>query len=275
MESLIAFLFILGVVLIIPISFAIPAARRKKRAEKLRTKPFPEDWAKIIEKRFPLYGKLPENLRSELNGDIHIFLGEKQFEGCDGFEITDEVKLVIAAQACTLLLNRTNYVYPKLHGVLVYPSTYMHSQTVFSEAQRTEADVPVAGLSYSSGLVSLAWSHVIGGAMNSNDGKNVVFHEFAHQLDNESGATDGFPRLESTDSRKWISTVDEEFQSFIKKIARHRKDVIDEYGGTNPAEFFAVCTETFFEKPYQLVKQHKELFDMFIEFYRVDPREWK
>ncbi len=275
MESSVALFVLLSVVIGIPAAFWIAGVRKTKREKFLRTKPFPDTWSEIITRRFPLYGKLPKNLREELNGDINIFLDEKTFEGCDGFEITDEVRLVIAAQACTLLLNRTNYVYPKLHGVLVYPSTYIHSQTVLSESLRTEGDVPVAGLSYSSGLVSLAWSHVIGGAMNSDDGKNVVFHEFAHQLDNESGTTDGFPRLVSSDARKWIEVVDNEFQEFIKKIATRHKDVIDEYGGTNPAEFFAVTTETFFEKPFQLRHQHEELFEMFMDFYRLDPRDWK
>ncbi len=275
MESQIALFSLLALVILIPLGFFIKELKRKKREEFLRTNPFPEEWSEIIIKRFPLYGKLPESLKTQLHGDIQIFLEEKYFEGCNGFEITEEVKLVIAAQACTLLLNRTNYVYPKLSGVLVYPSTYMHSQTVMSEATRTEDDVPVAGLSYSSGLVSLSWSHVIGGAMNSNDGKNVVFHEFAHQLDNESGATNGFPRLESDTAREWISVIDQEFQTFIHKIARHRKDVIDEYGATNPAEFFAVTTETFFEKPFQLKRKHAELFEMFQEFYKVNPSEWK
>ncbi len=275
MSSLFAVGLLLAGVIIIPVAFMLASSRRKQHLQDLRNEPFPDEWSKTIEKRFPLYGKIPEKLRDELNGDIRIFLEKVNFEGCDGFEITREVKLVIAAQACVLLLNRTLNVFPLLTTVLVYPTTILHSQSVLFESQRTEGDVPVSGLSYSSGIVTLSWKHVLWGASEEHDGHNVVFHEFAHQLDNESGMTDGVPALSAEDSRKWTDLGGDEFSKFIEKVAKHRKDVIDDYGATNPAEFFAVCSETFFERPLTFKQKHSALFDMLSSFYRVDPREWR
>jgi len=275
MTSLIAVVLLLAGVILIPVTFMILSSKKAQHLEEVRKEPFPEEWGKIIEKRFPLYGKIPKNLLTELNGDIRVFLEKINFEGCDGFEITQEVKLVIAAQACVLLLNRTLNVYPLLTTVLVYPTTILHSQSVLFESQRTEGDVPVSGLSYSGGIVTLSWKHVLWGANEEHDGHNVVFHEFAHQLDNESGMTNGVPPLNPDDSRRWIDVGSEEFSHFIQKVAKHRKDVIDEYGATNPAEFFAVCSETFFERPLTFKQKHSTLFDMLSSFYRVDPREWR
>ncbi len=275
MSSLLAVTLLLAGVIIIPVAFLIASGRKKQHLEDVRNEPFPDEWSRIIKKRFPLYGKIPGNLIDELNGDIRVFLEKINFEGCDGFEITLEVKLVIAAQACVLLLNRTLNVYPLLTTVLVYPTTILHSQPVMFESQRTEGDVPVSGLSYSGGIVTLSWKHVVWGGTEEHDGHNVVFHEFAHQLDNESGMTDGIPALNAEDSREWVDVGGEEFSKFIQKVAKHRKDVIDEYGATNPAEFFAVCSETFFERPLTFKQKHTTLFDMLSAFYRVDPREWR
>ena len=267
-------LLILAIVAI-PLAILLKDKRKTKREEELRKKPFPKEWENVISKNFPMYNKIPRKLRDELNGDIQIFIDEKFFEGCNGFEITEEVKLLIAAQACTLLINRTNFVYPKVSGVLVYPTVFYYKQAVLSESMRTEGETAVAGISYDSGEVGLAWDQVLSGAMNGRDGHNVVFHEFAHQLDRESGETNGCPRLEVDDAAEWVETVDKEFKDFIREIHHHHKDVIDDYGATNPAEFFAVTTETFFEKPYQLQKQHPQLFQRFLEFYKDDPRTWQ
>ncbi len=145
-----------------------------------------------------------------------------------------------------------------------------------TESTRTEEGVPVSGLSYSGGVVTLAWNCVVGGSKNSDDGENVTLHEFAHQLDQEQGASNGMPFMKTAkDSVDWIDIVGQEYDAFIKKIKRNHHDVIDDYGATNPAEFFAVTTETFFEKPKQLLKSHPDLFKEFSDYYECDPREWK
>jgi len=230
--------------------------------------PFPEAWSEILTRNLPPYPRLPEALRKQLQGYINVFLAEKHFEGCGGQEITDEVRVTIAAQACLLLIGRDSKCYPKLRSVLVYPHTYV------AEAPGEAPSVRL-GESWQSGAVVLSWNSVKGGAANFDDGHNVTLHEFAHQLDQEDGAADGTPILESLSSyRSWAHSLSDEYRSFLERVEAHRKTVLDEYGATNPAEFFAVASETFFEKPEQLMKKRPELFEELQHYYKVDPRDW-
>lgn len=266
-------LFIAGGIWFIWYVFSI--IKKSQRRKKLQNTPIPEKWKSIIEMNMPLYKKLPQNLKDELHWRTMVFIEEKEWEGCGGLEVTEEMQVTIAAQAVMLLLNKSIDIYPKLRNILIYPSTYVATQATLSEATKTEPDTPVAGQSWSDGTVILAWNHVLGGGRNDKDGHNVVFHEFAHQLDQADGYADGLPILQTKEQYKpWISIVGDEFASFVEKVHRGRRDTIDDYGATNAAEFFAVVTETFFEKPNQLYKTHKELFEEFKEYYKMDPREW-
>ncbi len=250
------------------------AARRKHR-ENVMARPFPEEWKNTIEANIPLYKKLPEDLKNDLHRKILVFLDEKSFEGCGGFEITDDAKVIVAAQACILILNRPNAFYRKLRNILIYPDIYMAKHSSDFGIRTASQDIPVAGQSYDSGTVILAWRHVTHGARNIKDGKNVVFHEFAHQLDQDDGSTDGMPIMrDRSQFTPWITNVGKEFDKFTRRIARGRTDVMDSYGATNTAEFFAVATETFFEKPYQLYRKHSSLFKEMQDYFMVDPREW-
>ena len=131
------------------------------------------------------------------------------------------------------------------------------------------------GESWSSGKVILAWDNVLHGSRNFVDGQNVVLHEFAHQLDSESGSTNGAPILVGKNClRTWASTLSEEFEELQKDAWKGKRSLIDHYGATNPAEFFAVATETFFEKPHQMARHHEELFEVLECYYRIDPRDW-
>ena len=218
-------------------------------------------------------GRLTAEDRAELFGLIQIFLVEKRFEGCGGLEITDEVRVTIAAQACILLLHRETDDYPNLTSILVYPTTY-----VVREGRRTAeglvAEGPQArlGESWARDVVVLAWDSVLSGAADIHDGHNVVLHEFAHQLDQEDGTGDGAPAL----SRRsmyvaWARVLGHDFDQLVSDVAHHHRTLIDRYGATNPAEFFAVVTETFFEKPRELRARHPELYTLLKEFYRQDP----
>jgi len=131
------------------------------------------------------------------------------------------------------------------------------------------------GESWGNGAVVLAWDHVRGGASDFSDGHNVVLHEFGHQLDQGSGEANGAPPLEQrTTYRSWGKILGGEYKHLRDKVTRHKRDVLDFYGATNPAEFFAVATETFFEKPRELEKEHPELFEELKKYYSLDPREW-
>jgi len=248
---------------------------RRSRRKRLFASPFPAEWVAILEQDVPLYWLLPEPLRRELHGHINVFLGEKTFEGCGGLEMTDEIRVTIAAQACILLLNRRTKCYPRLRSVLVYPSAYV-AKEVERAGSAEVADVQVRlGESWHHGAVVLSWDSVMRGASDIKDGHNVVLHEFAHQLDQEDGAPDGTPILgQRSRYVTWGRVLSRDYKDLQEKTRRGRTTVIDDYGASNPAEFFAVVTETFFEKPQQLKEKHPELYDELKDFYKVDPLEW-
>lgn len=238
---------------------------RRKRALSI---PLPADWLTLIETNIPPYRRLSDVLKQQLHGYIREFLYDKQFEGCGGLVLTDEIRVTIAAQACLLLLNRRVRCYPGLMSVVVYPSAYLAPDGEGEEAVRL-------GESWTHGTVVLAWDSVKHGALNFVDGRNLVIHEFAHQLDQEDGSSDGAPILAShLNYGSWARVLSDEYARLRLRVEKGRKTVLDSYGATHPAEFFAVASETFFEKPVQMRKKHPELFAELEQFYNLDPSEW-
>lgn len=246
---------------------------RERRRRRLRQAPFPPEWRAIVERNFPLFRRLPPDDQAELLGHMQVFLDEKKFEGCGGLEIDDEIRVTIAAQACLLLLHREPHYYPRLVSILVYPHAYVAKTT-----ERLPGGVVLAGESGRLGeswvddVVVLAWDAVRSGASDANDGHNVVLHEFAHQLDQEDGSANGAPILERRSQYvAWARILGQEFSSLREKMARGEVTDIDPYGATNPAEFFAVVTEAFFERPHALRRKHPALYEELALFYRQDP----
>ncbi len=247
---------------------------RRERRCRLFREPVPEHWGIYLRRNLRFYSALPEEEKVRLKGLIKVFLDEKNFEGCGGIEMSDEIKVSIAGQACLLVLRHDRLdLYPGLRTVLVYPSAYRardDSGPVSSVQGRL-------GESWNFGVVVLSWSDSLSGGLNDRDGHNVVMHEFAHQLDQENGASDGTPVFPGTDSayREWGRILGREFKELKSLVEKHKRDVIDDYGATSPAEFFAVATETFFEKPNRMSSDHPELFEELKEYFRLDPLQWK
>jgi len=204
---------------------------------------------------------------------IHVFLAEKSFEGADGLAVGDDVRVMIAAQACLLLLHRDTDFYPGLRSIVVYPRGFVvETEEELDDGTVIEGQEERSGESWYRGSVVLAWDDVLGGAATMRDGYNVVIHEFAHQLDNESGQIDGAPNLGGRARyREWASVFTPEYERLIDDVAHHRKTVLDKYGATHPAEFFAVATETFFEKPRALRRRHPELYAQLMAYFQQDP----
>lgn len=265
-------IFVFLVLVAITVALLLPRYRLKKAI----AAPFPEEWVAILERNIAVYRELPMELRLQLRKLIKQFLHQKHFSGAGGLEITDEIRVTIAAEACMLLVNRNTGVYRALRYIIVYPSAFVVDRPqggaggIVSEGRKG-----LLGESWSNGKVILAWDNVLHGSSNFVDGQNVVLHEFAHQLDSESGSTNGAPILAGKNClRTWAGTLSEEFEELQKDAWRGKKSLIDHYGATNPAEFFAVSTETFFEKPKQMAKHHEELFEVLKCYYRIDPRDW-
>ncbi len=247
--------------------------RRLTRRRLALQVPFPDSWDEILNANLPPYAELSEEHRRQLQQHMKIFLAEKAFEGCGGLTLTDEIKVTITAQACMLLLGRPQKCYPKLSSILVYPTAYVAGDQGHFKHQSKEKSVRL-GESWGHGTVVLAWDSVKHGARNFKDSRNVTMHEFAHQLDQEDGVADGAPILaERSAYSSWAAVFSKEYER-LQKGKRKRRSVLNRYGATHPAEFFAVATESFFEKPKQLRKKHPELYAELQGYYQVDPIEW-
>jgi Mlc titration factor MtfA (ptsG expression regulator) len=248
---------------------------KRRRHERLRSAPFPADWLETIKRNVRFYACLPEQDRRELKGLVQIFLAEKIFEGCGGLELSDEMKVTVAAQACLLLLHRQTDVYPRLDTILIYPSAYVaKSVKPIGGPVVLEGESARLGESWTSGVVILSWNDVQAGASDIHDGQNLVLHEFAHQLDREDGAINGTPLLEQRSHYlAWGRVLNTEYERLKRDRRLGRATVLDDYGATDPAEFFAVATECFFEKPRVLRKRHPALYEELKTFYRQDPAQ--
>lgn len=255
--------------------YAIATARERNHRA-IRALPFPYAWEEILRKNVRHYALLPPPLQRELQGHVQIFLAEKSFEGCGGLEVTEEMKVTIAGLASLLLLNRKTSHYKKLTVVLVYPTAYQVRQASSDGLSVSEQAQGRLGESWDQGTVVLSWNSVKSSAHNIKDGHNLALHEFAHQLDQEDGRGDGVPILEQESQyTTWAEVLSPEFEKLRKRASKGKPTVLDSYGATNPAEFFAVATETFFEKPVSLKQKHPALYHELSAYYQLDPVSWK
>jgi hypothetical protein len=242
----------------------------------IQQKPFKKEWRRIIQKRMPYFKQMPTDLQLQLKKHIQVFLSEKEFVGCNGVNITDEIKITVAAQACLLLLNRKTNYYPKLKTILVYPRAFIKNQRITGAGGvETVKNIALSGESWEFGKVVLSWQDTKEGADIPDDGRNVVIHEFAHQLDQENGKANGAPILSKGHSLKcWSKVFSQEFDALKQNISVGKTFIFDDYGATNPAEFFAVVSEVFFEQAKLLRDEHPKLYQQLKQFYHVDPIHW-
>ena len=247
------------------------------RLRRALAQPLAPELVAVLEQNIPVVRRMPAALQQQLHKLVQQFLFQKKFIGCAGMQIDDQVRVTIAGQACMLLLNRYSKVYPALHSVLVYPSAFLVPRNHVDEAGIvTEGRQDLLGESWGDGRVVLSWDHVLHGARDFTDGQNVVLHEFAHQLDSESGSNNGAPWLGNRQHyRRWSEVLSRDFANLRMDAMYQQQSVFDHYGATSPAEFFAVATETFFEKPHQMAERHPALYEEFNKYYRVDPRDWQ
>jgi len=246
---------------------------KRRRRERIRARPFPKEWTDILEQSFPRYTRLGADDQRELRETMQVFLAEKRFEGAAGLKITDEIRVTIAAEACLLLLHRETDIYPGLYSIIVYPHEYVARRRNRDAAGVLEEGVQVRlGETAARGAVVLSWDSARKGASDVHDCHNVVFHEFAHQLDAESGNFNGAPVLPRRSMYiAWARILSEEYDALRIHALHHEQTDIDPYGATNPAEFFAVVTECFFQRPHQMRSRHPELYEELKTFYGQDP----
>ena len=238
--------------------FAWLTERRRKR---LLEEPWPAAWDGYIDENVALVRRLDAAERQRLRELVQVFVAEKHWEGCGGLEMTEEIQVTVAAQACFLLLGRGHALYEDVDSILVYPG-----------AMKTPEGDAILGQAHMKGPTIVAWHDVLQGGRGQGR-RNLVFHEFAHKIDMVDGTVDGTPPLENrADLRTWAEVCSEVFLELQDRVEDGKKTFLDEYGATNEAEFFAVATEAYFMQPAKLEKKHPELFAVLHDFYKFDPR---
>lgn len=246
------------------------------RLSRVLARPMPAEWEAILTRNLPAWRRMPPALQAQMRRLVTQFLHQKKFIGCDGLEVTDEMRVTVAGWACLLLLNRPSRVYGGLDHILLYPGEFLvpNTQPDMAGVVTEDAREGLLGQSWSDGRVILSWDHVLE-AVAGQASHNVVLHEFAHQLDSEDGNTNGAPYLGHPESYKtWSEVLMRDYERLRQQAFFGGEGVLDTYGASSPAEFFAVATEAFFCRPHELAERHGELYAEFMKYYRVDPREW-
>lgn len=222
-------------------------------------KPFPDSWRGILELEYPAYANLAGDDLTAFETHLKHFIWTKHWEGIRGLEVTEEMQVLIAAEAARIARQLPLEVYDNLTSIVIYANTFEHAD-----------GVATLGVAHRWGTVVLSWDAVRKGIAVPHDGNDTAIHEFAHVLDYEDGVADGTPLLDKgSDYSDWARVLGHYFCS-LQHGGAIRK-VMDSYGATNEAEFFAVATESFFERPVTLKRIAPELYAELQVFFRVDP----
>ena len=238
-----------------------------------KSKPFPRKYRNILLRYFPLYQKLPQNLKKRLHACIQVFIKEKEFIGVK-ISIDETKKVLVAANACLLSIGHNRCEYKHVYTIYLYPETMIKEEQRYDGWIVSEQRQILLGEAWQGGEVVLSWRDLLAGDINPNDGKNVGLHEFAHQLDMQDGTADGTPPMPFRYYKHWVEVMNKEYSKLHNLYQKHKKGFLDYYALTNPAEFFAVATEAFFEKPKQLKAKEPELYEALKTYYNLDPASW-
>ncbi len=264
-------------------TLSIPVFDFLRRSSKKhhRAASLPDGWEVIVERAVPLAQRLTPAEQRKLATRMATFLEKKGFEGCGGLELTETMRVTIAAHACLLLAGldgdadsggdgADGDVFPTVETILVYPHAYRGVQRHRAGPVTIEQEQARAGEAWGGrGPLVLAWDSVERAAVVSEH--NVVIHEFAHALDSENGDMDGAPWLPSRErAERWAAVLGGEFTALQAAVGEGRETDIDPYGATNPAEFFAVVTEAFFGTPDMLAEKHADLYAELAAYYALD-----
>lgn len=270
-----AILVLVIAVTVIALLIGLPLWRAQQR-RRLRNRLLPTEWRTVVERALPLYARMPPDLRARLDGLIQQFVAEKEFVGCRGLAVTLEMKLAVASQACLLTLNRGEGLYDELYSVLLYPAAFVAPQEEQDEAGVvTQHESLLTGEAWETHRIVLSWDDVQASAHQPGTGYNVVFHEFAHYLDAEDGGANGAPWLgDAARYERWSKVMTEEYERLCAAAERGEETLLDPYGAEEPAEFFAVATESFFAQPVEMKSQHPLLYAELAGYYRLDPSDW-
>jgi Mlc titration factor MtfA (ptsG expression regulator) len=250
---------------------------RNRRRRSLLAEPFPATWLTTLHEHVGHYELLPASAQKKLRDAVQIMTAEKEWEGCRGLELTDDMRVTIAALAAILILGFDDFYFDNVATILVYPNEYVvKEERALAGGATLEGESDRLGEAHYRGPIILSWSEICQNALAPGYGQNLAFHEFAHQLDMLNGAFDGTPSLPNDElAQRWADLMDKEFRRLQAAERRGRDTLLDPYGATDPAEFFAVVTECFFDAPRAMQREYPPLYQLFRDYYRQDPATWK
>ena len=252
----------------------------RDRRREILDSPFSPAWLSHLRRNFAYFALLTSSEQSRLCDDLRIVVAEKNWEGCGALAMTDEIKVTVAAQACLLLLGMPHDYFAGVQSVLIYPDDYQAVEKKalwrgpYASVIIDEEPAGRRGQATAWGTVVLSWTGVLSGGSSPESALNLVFHEFAHELDYQDGSSNGVPRLPNEGlSAEWAEVMTAEFDVLVRATQEGRQSVLRAYGATNAAEFFAVATECFFGRPQQLCEAHPRLYKVLRAYYQQDPAE--
>jgi len=261
-----------ALVLIVLIGRPLWVARQRRR---LRAQPMPAFWLRVLQRRVPLVARLPAALQADLHARMRVFLADKAFIGCRGLEVTEEMRVTVAALACLPILGRDETDYDRVRQILLYPDAFLvRVRHQDRDGVVFDGEEARAGESWHEGQVVLSWADILDSAAVPDDGYNVVIHEFAHQLDDAHGLSTDLEL--DTPPHAWAAVLGAAYRRLVEAADQDDDTVtlLDPYGATDPCEFFAVASEAFFEQPARLAEDDPALYAQLQRFYRLDPARW-
>jgi Mlc titration factor MtfA (ptsG expression regulator) len=248
-----------------------PRQRRRRRAVEA---PFPDEWRMLLQTDMAHWRWLDRDERDRLERLVKGFLADKRFEWIDGLKQSDEIEVLVAASACLLILGLEQAYYRDVTSIIMYPSQTVaqgHRAAPEAAGLATDGIVPILGQTMLHGPVLIAWDSAKRSATRANTGHNVIYHEFAHKIDMADGTVDGHPPMARADRERWEQVCRRQYEAL--RDGTSDDPLLDGYGAVNPAEFFAVATEFFFDRPIDMANHEQDLYHVLREFYRQDPAE--
>jgi hypothetical protein len=251
---------------------------RGNRRKKVLATSFPSEWGRHIQNNIQYYHHLNNEEKKRLQDLIQIFIAEKHWLGCNNLELTDEIRVMIAAHACLMILALPNDYFRNVNSIYVYPTKIISPESpigIFEvPTSPVKGPMPILGEAHHSGPVILVWDAVKRETRHPEHGHNVVYHEFAHKLDMLDDSADGTPPLTTPEEyQRWIEVCSKEYLEVCDKVEHGQPIFFDSYAATNESEFFAVVTEHFFCEPENMKHHHPKLYQVLQDFYRQDPAE--
>ncbi|MBD3220744.1 hypothetical protein GF314_05840 [bacterium] len=248
---------------------------RGRRRKKLLQTPLDDAMRAELHRAAPLCASVPGNLRARHEGTTRVLLAGKHFEGAGGLELTDAMKLAIAGQAALLQLREGADYYPDLDTILVYPDAFVVPNVEVDPGGHVVHEGPDerAGESWQRGVVVISWQDARRESRR-RDGYNVILHEFAHQLDDQSGEADGTPLLPHDLTGRWAESFQAAFERHQRDLRRGRHVLYDENAAESPTEFFATTIELFFEYPGDMKREFADVYAVVAAYLEIDPATW-